>query len=139
MNKKVRTRLIVTMSVLLAALVAGVLWWIMTQGDYSKRVADLSQGNLDGKNVRVAGRVQGPVLAPDASGYHFAIKDLQGAPDTVNVNYNGQLPQTFAADVDVIVTGTYNASAHLITATRMETKCPSKYEGKSAPSASPTP
>jgi len=131
-NKKARTRLIVAMSVLLVALIGGVLWWVVTQGDYSKRVADLKGGDLDGKSVRVSGRVQGPLSTPDASGYHFVIKDLEGSDETVAVVYNGQMPETFAVDVDVIVIGKYSAADHLITADRMETKCPSKYEGQSA-------
>ena len=47
----------------------------------------------------------------------------------MNVTYNGQMPNTFAAGVDVVVIGKY-ASPGVITADELQTKCPSKYKGQ---------
>jgi len=75
-------------------------------------------------------------IARDDEGVHFTIQDLHGASDTVKVDFNGQMPSSFAAGVDVVVVGRFLASQGLIAADELQTKCPSKYEGKgTTPSA----
>jgi cytochrome c-type biogenesis protein CcmE len=137
-NKKARTRLIVATGVIVVAFVIGVVYLVSQQGAYYKQVSELAAGDWDGKNVQVGGRVLDGTISRDDAGVHFTIQDLSGKPDRVAVDYSGQMPNTFAAGVDVVVVGKYLASDDLITADELQTKCPSKYEGKgTTPTASP--
>ena len=80
--------------------------------------------------MQVGGRVLEGTIARDDDGVRFTIQDLNGASDTVDVEYSGQMPNTFDAGVDVVVVGTYSAGDGVIAADELQTKCPSKYEGK---------
>ena len=130
MNKKSRTRLLVATGVIVAVFIVAVVFLVQKQGAYYRQVSDLTTGQYDGKNVKVGGRVIDGTIDRDASGVLFTIEDLTGKPDTVKVLYSGQMPNTFDAGVDVVVVGTYSASDGVIAADELQTKCPSKYEGK---------
>jgi cytochrome c-type biogenesis protein CcmE len=138
-NKRARTRLIVATVVIVAVFAAGVVYVVSREGAYYRQVSDLSRQDLNGKQVKVAGRVVGGSISHDAAGLHFALQDISGKPDEVQVGYSGQVPATFAAGVDVVVTGKYSAGARLIAADQLQTKCPSKYESQASPRAQSTP
>jgi cytochrome c-type biogenesis protein CcmE len=128
-NKKARTRLIVATGVIVVAFVLGVVYLVTQQGAYYRQVSELASGDYDGKNVQVGGRVLDGTIARDDAGVHFTIQDLSGKADTVEVDFSGQMPNTFDAGVDVVVVGKYEAAQGLIAADELQTKCPSKYEG----------
>ena len=66
----------------------------------------------------------------------FAVRDRETAA-TVNVIYQNQLkPDNFKDGGSVFVEGKYDATQNLVVATKLMTKCASKYEG--AESATPT-
>jgi cytochrome c-type biogenesis protein CcmE len=136
-NKKARTRLIVATGVIVVAFVAGVIYLVSQQGAYYRQVSELVAGDYDGKNVEVGGRVLDGTISRDDAGVHFTIQDLHGAADTVEVDYSGQMPNTFEAGVDVVVIGQYSAGEGLITADELQTKCPSKYEGQGTTPTAP--
>jgi cytochrome c-type biogenesis protein CcmE len=141
-NTKARTRLLIATGVIVAVFVVGVVYLVSREGAYYRQVSELSDGDYVGKNVKVGGRVLGDTLGHDASGFFFDIQDLTGEVDTVSVEYDGQMPDTFGPGVDVVVLGTYGESAAggRITASQVQTKCPSKYEGAgTTPTAAPTP
>ncbi len=129
MNKKSRTRLLVATGVIVVVFVIGVVFLVQRQGAYYRQVSDLKTGQYDGKNVKVGGRVMNGTIERDDSGVHFMIQDLSGRTDTVKVSYAGQMPNTFAAGVDVVVIGKYAADG-VISADQLQTKCPSKYKGQ---------
>ena len=135
MNKKSRTRLLVATGVIVAVFIVGVVLLVQRQGAYYRQVSDLVTGQYDGKNVKVGGRVLDGTIERDSSGVHFTIEDLTGKTDTVNVVYDGQMPNTFDAGVDVVVVGKYASNGALITADQLQTKCPSKYKGQASPAA----
>jgi cytochrome c-type biogenesis protein CcmE len=134
-NKKSRTRLLVATGVIVAVFIVGVVVLVQRQGAYYRQVSDLATGQYDGKNVKVGGRVLDGTIERDASGVHFTIEDLTGKTDTVHVVYDGQMPNTFDAGVDVVVVGRYASNGALITADQLQTKCPSKYKGQASPAA----
>jgi cytochrome c-type biogenesis protein CcmE len=138
-NKRARTRLIVATIVIVAVFAAGVVYMVSREGAYYRQVSDLSRQDLNGKQVKVAGRVVGGSVSHDAAGLHFALQDLTGKPDVVKVDYAGQVPGAFGAGVDVVVTGKYAAAESLIAADQLQTKCPSKYESQASPRAGSTP
>lgn len=128
MNRKSRTRLLIATAVIVVVFVAAVVYLVQRQGAYYRQVSELSTGQYDGKNVKVGGRVLDGTIERDDSGLHFAIQDLTGKTDTVEVTYAGQMPGTFEAGVDVVIIGEYQSGS--ILADELQTKCPSKYEGK---------
>lgn len=138
-NKKARTRLIVATVVIVVAFAAGLIYLVTKQGAYYRQVSELSSQNLNGKTVQVGGAVIGKSVTRNASGVHFVIQDLTGKPNTVKVNYDGQMPSTFGSGVDVVVTGPYLAASGVINANSMQTKCPSKYKAQASPEAQSTP
>jgi cytochrome c-type biogenesis protein CcmE len=138
LNKKSRTRLLVATGVIVAVFIIGVVFLVQRQGAYYRQVSDLSTGQYDGKNVKVGGRVLDGTIERDANGVRFEIQDLTGAQGTVNVLYDGQMPGTFDAGVDVVVIGKYASNGALITADQLQTKCPSKYKGSASPAAQTT-
>jgi cytochrome c-type biogenesis protein CcmE len=136
-NKKSRTRLLVATSVIVVVFVVGVVFLVQRQGAYYRQVWEVRSGQYDGKNVKVGGRVIDGSISRDDTGVQFAIQDLTGRPDTVKVTYGGQMPTTFGDAVDVVIVGKYVAGAGTIAADQLQTKCPSKYQGKASPSAQP--
>ncbi len=137
MNKKSRTRLLVATGVIVVVFIVGVVFLVQKQGAYYRQVSDLVTGQYDGKNVKVGGKVLDGTIKRDSTGVRFAIQDLTGKQDTVNVLYSGQMPDTFDTGVDVVVIGKYASNGALITADQLQTKCPSKYQGSASPAPAP--
>jgi cytochrome c-type biogenesis protein CcmE len=131
-NKKARRRLIIATVVIVAAFTVGVVLLVSRQGAYYRQVSDLTVQNLDGKNVKVGGKVVEGTIVHDGTGYHFTIADLTGKQSTVKVNYSGQMPETFGPNVDVVVTGPFAAAVTAIDAEQLQTKCPSKYQAQAS-------
>jgi cytochrome c-type biogenesis protein CcmE len=138
-NRKARRRLLIAVAVVVVAFAAGVVYLVWAQGAYYRQVGELSVASeLDGKTVKVGGTVVPGSFAEDGTIQSFAIRDLTGYGATVNVKYGGTVPDTFGPDVDVVVLGVYDAAAGLITAEELQTKCPSKYEGRKSPDPAAT-
>jgi cytochrome c-type biogenesis protein CcmE len=131
-NKKARRRLIIATVIIVAAFTVGVVLLVSRQGAYYRQVSDLAVQNLNGKNVKVGGKVVGGSIVHDGTGYHFTMLDLTGKQSTVKVNYDGQMPETFGPNVDVVVTGPFVASSALINADQLQTKCPTKYQAQAS-------
>ena len=132
MNKKARRRLIIATVVIVAAFTVGVVLLVSKQGAYYRQVSDLAVQNLNGKNVKVGGKVVAGSIVHNDSGYHFTMADLTGKQSTVKVNYDGQMPETFGPNVDVVVTGPFVSAATLINADQLQTKCPTKYQAQAS-------
>lgn len=140
MNRTSRRRLLVATAVLAAVFVVGVVWVVQRQGAYYRQVHELSRGDDDGRRVKVGGRVLDGAVMRDDAGVHFVLQDLSGERATVEVDYAGQMPASFAPGVDVVVVGVYRAGDGVIAAEDLQTKCPSRYEGRgTTPTAAPTP
>ncbi len=65
----------------------------------------------------------------------FRVKDDEEGDDKnyVNVYYEGVKPDSFKADVQVILEGKYNSGKNLFNASTLLVKCPSRYEGEVVP------
>jgi len=131
-SKRAQRRLIVATVVLVAVFAVAMVYVVASRGAYYRQVSALSPAD-DGRDVTVGGAVVHGTIARDAAGVRFTMEDLTGRPTTVRVTYGGQMPATFAAGVQVVVTGRFASASHLITAAQLETKCPSKYAGKASP------
>ena len=136
MNRRARRRLIVATVILVAVVAVAMVYVIAREGSYYRQVSALTAAD-DGRNVTVGGAVVNGTIVRDASGVAFRMEDLTGRTATVRVEYAGQMPATFGAGVQVVVSGRY-AAGGMIAADQLETKCPSKYQGKASPLPQPS-
>lgn len=86
--------------------------------------------SLNNQRVQVDGLILAGSTEWDAANFEltFAVRDREGS-ETVNVLYAKRLkPDNFVDDGSVFVEGKYDASRNLIVATKLMTKCASKYE-----------
>lgn len=86
---------------------------------------------VDDQNIQIDGVISDGSSTWDAANFKltFAVKDREGT-ETVNVVYEDRLkPDNFIDGGSVFVEGKYNAENNLIVATKLQTKCASKYEG----------
>lgn len=93
---------------------------------------------MDNQQVQVDGLIAEGSSKWDAVNFKltFAVRDRETAT-TVNVIYKDRLkPDNFTDGGSVFVEGKYDAAQNLIVASKLMTKCASKYEG--AESATPT-
>ena len=99
----------------------------------------VADGNkVDNQQVQVDGLIAEGSSEWDAANFKltFAVRDRE-TEATVNVVYENRLkPDNFTDGGSVFVEGKYDASRNLVVATKLMTKCASKYEG--AESAVPT-
>jgi cytochrome c-type biogenesis protein CcmE len=77
---------------------------------------------LDG--IVAAGSVQYDQKAPRLQ---FRMTD---GKEAVNIVYDGLMPDAFADGRDVVVEGTFHHADRTLHATKLVTKCPSKYESE---------
>ncbi|MGE4318574.1 MAG: cytochrome c maturation protein CcmE [Deferribacterales bacterium] len=99
---------------------------------YYLEVSEVKQNpeKYNAKGMRVTGEVMPEDLTKDFKKQYlaFTIKDIKGSEDTMNVVYNGIIPDTFKVGIHVIVEGKYDTENHIFKAASVLTKCPSKYE-----------
>lgn len=111
---------------------------VKESGVYFLTVAELktSPNVREGQGLRISGSViegsieeQGKEMT-----LKFKIRDEEGqGSEFVNVYYKGVKPDSFKADVQVILEGKYNKAENLFKATTLLVKCPSRYEGETPP------
>jgi len=129
--RRQRTKIIAASVILASAMaflvVAGIRNTSMRHYTPDQLVASAAQVN--NKGVQVDGRIQegSPKWDPEEFELTFAIRDRQGE-STENVIYSKLKPDNFKEGGNVFVEGKYNAERNLITASKLTTKCASKYE-----------
>lgn len=87
---------------------------------------------MSNQNVQLVGAISEGSSIWDASNFKltFAVRELEGeGTEKVNVIYNQLKPDNFIDGGNVFVEGKYDAQQNLIVATKLTTKCASKYEG----------
>ena len=135
--KKSRKFLIAGM-VIVTAIAALVYVGIKESGVYFMTVTELKTkgATVAGQGLRASGKViEGSISeVPRELILKFQIKDDEVEnSDYINVYYKGIKPDSFKADVQVILEGKYDATENLFKATMLLVKCPSRYEGEEVP------
>lgn len=84
------------------------------------------------KQARLFGKVDASGLEMKASslGVRFRLQDKDNAAETLWVEYEGAVPDTFKPGVEVIVEGSMDSLRSVFMASTLLTKCPSKYQRK---------
>lgn len=133
------SRWLVIGGLILGILLIGFLVYSSMQGtqQYYLHLDELARmaNHLDGKGVRVNARVAPGSIrkAPRTLSYDFVITD---GIHQVTVHYRGMVSDLFQDNVEVVVEGRYDARRNHIEATRVLTKCPSKYQAATPVTAS---
>lgn len=90
----------------------------------------LNMERYSGKSVQVMGFVeQGSFIRGDTGTIRFTLTDGQ---ESILVQFTGTTPQNFEEGKDVVAVGSLTGESSL-EASKLLVKCPSKYEGESAP------
>ena len=140
MQKQRRLKIIAASIVLLSGMV--FLGYVMLKKTsvrhFTPALLVADKDKVDNQLVQVDGLISEGSSKWDAADFKltFAVRDRESAA-TVNVIYKDRLkPDNFVDGGSVFVEGRYEASQNLIVATKLMTKCASKYEG--AESVTPT-
>ncbi|MGH9340169.1 MAG: cytochrome c maturation protein CcmE [Acidobacteriota bacterium] len=84
---------------------------------------------LEGKGVRLSGFVSPGSIVREGSKSKVQFLVFEKAGDrTVQVAYEGIIPDTFRDNAEVVVEGTYQPAQNSFQANTLLAKCPSKYE-----------
>ena len=140
MQKQRRLKVIAASIILLGGMALLVLTGIKrTSVRHFTPTSLVADGNrVNNQQVQVDGLIAEGSSQWDAANFKltFAVRDRETAA-TVNVIYKDRLkPDNFTDGGSVFVEGKYDATQNLIVASKLMTKCASKYEG--AESATPT-
>lgn len=140
MQKQRRLKVIGASAVLLCGMaflvVAGIKRTSIRHFTPASLVADSDK--MNNQHVQVDGIIAAESAEWDAADFKltFAVEDRETSA-RVNVIYKDRLkPDNFTDGGSVFVEGRYNSTENLIIASKLMTKCASKYEG--AESATPT-
>lgn len=133
-NPWLNIKLLVAAGVIVAAVGFLVVNAMGSSMAYFHTVSEFEESRLglDGQPVRIGGDVlPGSIQRePLASELRFSITDGQSS---LPVIYNGVIPDIFSEDVEVVAEGTIGADGTLV-ATKLLTKCPSRFEEAGNPS-----
>jgi cytochrome c-type biogenesis protein CcmE len=114
--------------VIVASIVGLIVWSLSGTTAYYRTPSELTSGSFDdSRTVRVAGKVVPGSIETAGTTTRFAVSD---GSSQVDVTTEDALPDTFAADVEVVAEGAMGSGA--FSASSVLVKCPSKMEAKLA-------
>ncbi len=133
MQKQRRLKIIAASLVLLSGMVflGSVMLKKTSVRHFTPALLVADKGKVNNQLVQVDGIISEGSSQWDAADFKltFAVRDRESVA-TVNVMYKDRLkPDNFVDGGSVFVEGRYHASQNLIVATKLMTKCASKYEG----------
>ena len=120
---KIDTRLVIGVIVIIFVLALGY----STVSNYLVKYKTVSEavGSNTTEMIWVNGTIlKGSFISLNTGEYNFIITD---GVTMMNVSFTGELPSSLGTDSDVVILGTYREPA--FRATKMITKCPTKYQG----------
>jgi len=123
-------------TVVLTAAFAGLMWTTMQGGtEYYKLVEEvmLEPEIWQGKRLQVHGYAANVLRNPRSLDWRFDIQNsVESTKHVVHAEYNGIVPDTFANDAEVVISGRLQGNTLIVDANGIMAKCPSKYEAKPA-------
>jgi cytochrome c-type biogenesis protein CcmE len=102
---------------------SGSMYFLNVSEALAKGMDDIQQARLFGKV-----KSQGLERSQEKIGVRFQLADKDDPGQTIWVNYQGAVPDSFQPGVEVIVEGSSSPSGKTFVAHSLMTKCPSKYE-----------
>jgi cytochrome c-type biogenesis protein CcmE len=120
--------------ILIAAAIAFLVFMgLRSAATYYYKINEvLAQGSsLAGKTIRVEGEVA-PDVVREVGSLHFSLFDPAVQNATLQVVYQGPVPDTFQVGRNIVAEGKYDPGG-VFEATSIITKCPSKYQSEKTP------
>ncbi|MGM0423760.1 MAG: cytochrome c maturation protein CcmE [Thermodesulfobacteriota bacterium] len=102
---------------------SGSVYFLNVSEALAKGVDNIEQARLFGKV-----KSQGLEQSQEQIGVRFQLADKDDPGQTIWVNYQGVVPDSFQPGVEVIVEGSSSQAGKEFLAHSLMTKCPSKYE-----------
>jgi len=123
---------------LAGGLILGTIGFLMVSGIdnsmvyyYTVTEVHSQSQQLAGRGIRISGHVQPGSIQKSSEGNRVEFEVYEKATNqSVQVAYEGLIPDTFKDDAEVVVEGVYDPGDPTFAATSLLAKCPSKYEGR---------
>src|SRR5689334_15314709 len=133
-SRKRKIRLVVALSV--AVLLAVAL--IYTSFSASTQAKEPSQvhSSAPGTKTEMNGKVVPGSIKQVGEGITFQVKDRKGSGETMDVSYQGAIPDPFRGGREIVLTGAYENGTFVGEPESLITKCPSKFTTNASESAS---
>ncbi len=133
-----RSRSRFAIALVLATVLGAWLIWTSIGGSLETYTNPSGLRQTDGSTYRLNGMVNagyGPAPAEQAQtavGLTFVVRDKQNSASTVQVKYHGSVPDPFAVDREIVVTGRMQDGVFIADRGSLVTLCPSKFMEKDA-------
>ncbi|MGE5175398.1 MAG: cytochrome c maturation protein CcmE [Hyphomicrobiales bacterium] len=126
-----RLRLILVSLVIVGAVTYLIMTGVKQTGLQYMTVTELAQMSRAPKEggFRLDGRVATGTIRYDQKTPQLLFQMTDGKA-VIGVVYDGLMPDAFAEGREVVVEGTFDQHAHTLHASKLVTKCPSKYEAE---------
>lgn len=102
---------------------SGSVYFLNVSEALAKGIDNIEQARLFGKV-----KSQGLEQSQEKIGVRFQLEDKDDPGQSIWVQYNGAVPDSFEPGVEVIVEGSSSPAGDGFVAHSLMTKCPSKYE-----------
>ncbi len=122
--RKRKIRLVVALSTAVLLAVA-LVYTSFSASNNTIQPSDLV--GKEGGNYELTGNVTPGSISHDGSQLHFDISDRDNPSAKIPVVYNGEVPDPFQDNREVIVTGTVQDGTFIADKDSLITKCPSKF------------
>jgi cytochrome c-type biogenesis protein CcmE len=131
MNKASLRLILITFAVI-GSVAYLILSGVKQTGLQYMSVTELSQLSQPPKpgGFRLDGKVATGSVVYDQKEPRLAFRMTDGGDEAIAVVYEGLMPDAFAAGREVVVEGTYRHDEKTLHASKLVTKCPSKYEAE---------
>ncbi len=126
-KRKIRLGVALSAAVLLAA---ALVYTSFSASSEAREPSDL-QG-VSGGNYELTGTVSPGSIDRDGSEIKFDVADRDDPSASIPVVYTGEVPDPFADNREVIVSGTVNDGTFVAERDSLITKCPSKFADEAA-------
>ena len=123
-DRKRKIRLVVALSAAVL-LSAALVYTSFSASSEAREPSDL-QG-VSGGNYELTGKVSPGSIDRDGSEIKFDVADRDDPSASIPVVYTGEVPDPFADNREVIVSGTVNDGTFVAERDSLITKCPSKF------------
>jgi cytochrome c-type biogenesis protein CcmE len=128
-DRKRKIRLVVALSA--AVLLAAALVYTSFSASSEAREPSDLQG-VTGGNYELTGKVSPGSIDRDGSEVRFDVADRDDPSERIPVVYTGEVPDPFADNREVIVSGTVTNGTFVAERDSLITKCPSKFADEAA-------
>jgi cytochrome c-type biogenesis protein CcmE len=127
--RKRRIRLVVALSAAVLLAVA-LVYTSFSASNEAREPSEIIGAN--GGNYELTGVVTPGSISHDGSQLRFDVADRDDPSAKIPVTYTGEIPDPFADNREVIVSGTVQNGTFLATKDSLITKCPSKFADEAA-------